>query len=117
MHSAGSQQSYLLVSANYMIINIISCMHAPHLPYTSYREGQVIGRVNKPFAGALNNRTKASLEYQSSLRRSPNLPMIYWSESIENVDVIDAFDGRWPAVGIERQLSILERKVLNNRLE
>ena len=48
----------------------------------------------KPFARALNDPMKASLEYQSSLRRSPNLPTIYWSESIENVDVINAFDGQ-----------------------
>ena len=42
-----SQQSYQLVSANYMIMNIISRTHVPHLPYTLYREGQAIGRVNK----------------------------------------------------------------------
>ena len=42
-----SQQSYQLVSANYMIINIISRTRVPHLPYTLYREGQAIGRVSK----------------------------------------------------------------------
>ena len=42
-----SQQSYQLVSANYMIVNMISRTRAPHLPYTLYREGQAIGRVNK----------------------------------------------------------------------
>ena len=42
-----SQQSYQLVSANCMIMNIISRMRTPHLPYTLYREGQAIGRVNK----------------------------------------------------------------------
>ena len=30
-----------------MIMNIISRMRAPHLPYTLYREGQAKGRVNK----------------------------------------------------------------------
>ena len=36
-----------VVSANYMIMNIISCTRTPHLSYTLYREGQTIDRVNE----------------------------------------------------------------------
>ena len=46
------------------VLNIISCTHTPHLPYTLYREGQAI---KKPFAGALSDPMKASLEQASSI--------------------------------------------------
>ena len=56
------QQPYQPVSANCMLVNIISCMCVPYLPYTLYSEGQVIGGVNKE-AVALNNPTKEGLEH------------------------------------------------------
>ena len=42
-----SQQPYQLVSPNYMLVNIISCTHAPYFPYTLHREGQAISGVHK----------------------------------------------------------------------
>ena len=37
------QQSYQLVSTNYMLVNIISCTFTLCLPYTLYREVEGLG--------------------------------------------------------------------------
>ena len=108
-----SQKPYQLVSANYMLVNIISCTRAPYLPYTLHRESRAIGRVNKeavcrstkqPHEG----RPRVSVKFTKVSEPPDNLL------ERANRERLQYRCFRW---GIKRQLWIVERKVLNNRLK
>ena len=98
-----------------MIINIISRTRVPHLPYTLYREGQASGRVNKE---AVCRSTKRPHEGKARVSVKPTKVTEPHNDLLERVNrERQRYQCFWqPAEGIERQLSILERKVLNNRI-
>lgn len=86
-----------LITSLYMIMNIICLVaHTCRIyPILCTENIKTIGRVNKEaVCGALNSPVKTKLEHKSSSQRLLDLPMIYWSESIENVDVLNALNSQ-----------------------
>ncbi len=98
-----------------MLVNIISRTLAPYLPYTLYREAQAIGGVNKE---AICWSTKRPHEGTPRVSVKPTKVSEPPDDLLERVnrEHRQYRRSRRLAVGIERQLSIMERKVLNNRL-
>ncbi len=94
-----------VLSANYILVNIISRTCAPYLPY---REGQAIGRVNKE---AICRSTKRSHEGAPRVSVKPTKVSEPPDDLLERVnrERRQYRRSRRPAVGIERQLSIVER--------
>ena len=98
-----------------MVVNIISHTHVLYFLYTLYREGLAIGRVNKEAIYRSIKRPHEGTLWVPVKLTKVSEPPDYLLERI-NRECLRYWCFRRAAVGIERQLLIMERKVLNNRL-
>ena len=111
-----SQRSYQLVSVKYMIMNIISRTLALYYPYTLYRESWALGWVNKEAICRNVNQPYKGFSWVSVNSTKVTKPPENLLEWVNRERRRYQLFG-WPAVGMKRQLSIVERKVLNMSLK